>query len=147
MAGHEPPHTLTTPRFECTGFRCAGWADEGVRPYASRGDNSRSRRLPVDGVNVLAAGIAEQERGIDGCKGEPAAVAADGHEAFQIGNLFCLVISDPNADHAASAKERDIFVLAELRARGQGHGSRSYIPMESGCQGSLKVEGSCPWLC
>jgi len=74
------------------------------------------RRLPVHRVKVLAAGVAEQERGIVGCKGESAAVAADGHDGFQIGNLFCLVIADPNADHGIFSFEiQNVYVLAVVR--------------------------------
>jgi hypothetical protein len=56
------------------------------------------RRVPVEGVDILAAGVANEKRGVIGSQADPLSPAGGLANIFQAKHLLQLAIADPNSE-------------------------------------------------
>src|SRR5438876_9288199 len=74
------------------------------------------RRFPVEGIDILSSGVAEQQRRIVGRESQRSPVTSDRNEILQVDHLFCLMVADSNSeDRALSPRLQNINVLSVLR--------------------------------
>src|SRR6266567_511210 len=74
------------------------------------------RRFPVEGIDILSSGVAEQQRRIVGRESQRSPVTSDRNEILQVDHLFCLMVADSNSeDRALSPRIQNIDVLSVLR--------------------------------
>src|SRR5579864_5982120 len=55
--------------------------------------------LEIQGVDILGAGVFQEERGIIGCQGQGSAVASGGGKVLHVRDLFHFVIRDVNTNY------------------------------------------------
>jgi len=74
------------------------------------------RRFPVEGIDILSSGVAEQQRRIVGRESQRSPVTSDRNEILQVDHLFCLMVADSNSeDRGLSPRIQNINVLSGPR--------------------------------
>jgi len=74
------------------------------------------RRFPVEGIDILSSGVAEQQRRIVGRESQRSSVTSDRNEILQVDHLFCLMVADSNSEDARlSPRIQNINVLSGPR--------------------------------
>ena len=88
------------PRVVTLGFSGRFPPIEGTRGWYALGPGCRSLLgLPVQGIEILGAGIVEKQQVIRRGESERSAVAARGRKVLEIDHLLNGVIANPNTYH------------------------------------------------
>src|SRR5215472_3823022 len=76
------------------------WQDTGQTAQILRQNGRDQRRVPVEGVDILGACVAQKKRRIVGGHTHPASPARRLVEVFQAGHLLQLMVADSNPEYA-----------------------------------------------
>src|SRR5208282_1291650 len=99
-----------------------------ARCAAARGYGASLGGFPVEGVNVLASSVAQQQGRVVGRESQRGAVPAGGWKILQIGHRFGLSVGDSNPDYCIfSPAIQNVNIVRVMRPTQPAQGPRGEL--------------------